>query len=106
MKEDQDRSIPKDALIFASDSDDVEVMQSAEIVYRELRARGFSVLLAISPGQSPASIEVHIGSAGLSAGGNVRIVAHALQTSEWVNLEEVVEKTEELIKCARAKNLN
>ncbi len=99
-----------DTLVVALEPEDVEVLQSAEIIYRELRARGYKVLFDDRPlaaqvkrddrGRFPNGWAVEIGHEGLSRDGCAELVELASGASESVRLEEVVEKLEE--KCRRA----
>lgn len=94
-----------DTLVISLEPDDVEVMQSSEIIYRELRARGHRVLfddrnLPVSEKRVDFprfknAVLIEIGREGLSKDGSVKLTSLASSLSEWVRLEDAVEKLEE-----------
>ncbi len=89
------------------DTHDVEVQQSAEIIYRELQARGLEVLYddrIVSPASRlpPSEFElqiplkIEISSHGLAVGGWVELEDRETGVIHKLLLEEAVERAEEL----------
>jgi len=94
-----------DTLVVSLETDDVEVMQSSEILYRELKARGYKVLFddrKLTSEEKRAefprfknSVVIEIGREGLSRDGRVKLISVSSGASERILLEETLEKLEE-----------
>lgn len=97
---------PFDVHIVVLDPDNVEVMQSAEIVYRELQSYGLDVLMddrAERPGVKfkdadllGMPVRLNIGGRGLQ-NGEVELITRRTKEMQKVKLESAVEKAVELV---------
>lgn len=98
---------PFDAHIVVLDPDNQEVMQSAEIVYRDLGTRGLDVFMddrAERPGVKfkdadllGMPIRINIGGRGLQ-NGEVELINRRTKEMQKVKLEDAVDKAAELVR--------
>lgn len=98
---------PFDVHMVVLDPDHAEVLQSAEIVYRELQTRGFDVLMddrQERPGVKfkdadllGMPVRLNIGGRGLQSG-EIEIITRRTRKMLKIKLEEAVDTTAELIR--------
>jgi prolyl-tRNA synthetase len=89
------------------DPEDVEVMQSAEIVYRELELRGIKALMddrSVDTSEKfneaerlALPVQVNIGAIGLHAG-EVEVISRRVKEKRKVQLEDAVDLASELLR--------
>lgn len=79
------------AVCVLVESDDVEIQQSAEILFREFKVRGLDVKLG---GQASAFIVVSLNEKSLEQG-SVELRSKSLDRHLLVGLEDAVDKTME-----------
>lgn len=89
------------------DPDNVEVMQAAEVMYRELKVRGLDVLMddrAERPGVKfkdadllGMPVRLNIGGRGMQAG-EVELITRRTKEMQKVKIEDAVDKTAELVR--------
>jgi prolyl-tRNA synthetase len=89
------------------DPDNIEVMQSAEIIYRDLKSRGLDVMMddrTERPGVKfkdadllGMPVRMNIGARGLQ-GGEVELINRRTKEMEKVKLEDAVDKAGELVR--------
>jgi hypothetical protein len=91
---------PAPAVRIVVETDDVEIHQSAEILFRELKVRG----LAAALGNGPASVLVNLSDETLQQG-NVELVCAQLDRRRRVALEDAADITVEWINDAKLKSV-
>lgn len=98
---------PFEIHLVVLDPDNVEVMQAAEILYRDLEARGYNILMddrAERPGVKfkdadllGMPVRLNVGGRGLQ-NGEVELITRRTKEMQKIKLEDAVEKTDELVK--------
>lgn len=101
-----------DVLVTTLNPEVVEIAQSAEIVYREIRARGLRTLFDDRSGPAAGKladalglgvpIQINVGADGLSRGVVDLVVAQTAKTHQ-VPLEEIADKTLEVVRELKRK---